>query len=106
MEQYESEDGYRASLLEYIGTYEDWDLAITNILEATEKCAIMGDLFASAAQKHLLVADRYSGVIVLMSYDYLFLFQQCVQLFKDEGCAVLTSSEIFKTLSDKIQHIK
>ena len=100
--EYDNEDGYRSSLLKCVGTYEDWDKIISYILDATAECAIMGNLFESAAQKHLLVADRYSGIIVLMSYDYLFLFHKCMQLFLLNGCKAL-DSDIFQALTDKIQ---
>ena len=59
-------------------------------------------LCEDAAKKHLYVADRYSGIIVLMSYDYLDLFHECMQLLLEQGCGAVESSASAKALKGRI----
>lgn len=99
-----NQDQYRDALLQCVGgSVDDWDEAICHIMDVTENCEIMTTLCESAAKRHLFVEDRYSGIIVLMSYDYLDLFHKCMQLLLDEGCDAMKSSAApVKALHDKI----
>ena len=98
-----NEEQYRNALLQCIGgSLDDWDEAICHILKVTEDCEMMSALCEDAAKKHLYVEDRYSGIIVLMSYDYLDLFHECMQLLLEQGCGAVESSESAKALKGRI----
>lgn len=102
-----NEEQYQNALLQCIGgSLDDWDEAICHILKVTEDCAMMTALCEDAAKKHLHVEDRYSGIIVLMSYDYLDLFHECMQLLLEQGCGAVESSASAKALKGRIHALR
>jgi hypothetical protein len=104
MQPYTTDDEYRNCLLQ-LTTLENWT-------SFTENCCVdsMQPIYTLISVKYRYCTTNSLCVTILMSYDYLLLFHQCMQRYclqkleKKEQPFSFSQEECFQLLLAKINH--
>lgn len=100
---YDTDNEYRECLVKIIQSYDNWQPFMTEIFSWTRNNPHMCALYEKAALKHFFVTNQESGIMILMSFDYLVQFHKCLQEFcKVEEPQNINLSIAYQDLLDKI----
>ena len=71
--------------IDYNDIFDVFETTMNELFEKIKNCSELNKLMKDKAEKLLLSTDLKSGLIILYSYDYMYLTHKCVSEYLETG---------------------
>lgn len=82
------EDFLNIFYIDYNDVFDVFETTMNKLFEKIKNCSELNKLMKDKAEKLLLSTDLKSGLIILYSYDYMYLTHKCVSEYLETGCVL------------------
>lgn len=79
------EDFLNIFYIDYNDVFDVFETTMNKLFEKIKNCSELNKLMKDKAEKLLLSTDLKSGLIILYSYDYMYLTHKCVSEYLETG---------------------
>lgn len=79
------EDFLNIFYIDYNDVFDVFETTMNELFEKIKNCSELNKLMKDKAEKVLLSTDLKSGLIILYSYDYMYLTHKCVSEYLETG---------------------
>jgi hypothetical protein len=79
------EDFLNIFYIDYNDVFDVFETTMNKLFEKIKNCSELNKLIKDKAEKILLSTDLKSGLIILYSYDYMYLTHKCVSEYLETG---------------------
>ena len=93
------EDFLNIFYIDYNDVFDVFETIINELFEKIKNCSELNKLMKDKAEKLLLSTDLKSGLIILYSYDYMYLTHKCVSEYLETGCVLPENIDLLDKIS-------
>ena len=93
------EDFLNIFYIDYNDVFDVFETTMNELFEKIKNCSELNKLMKDKAEKLLLSTDLKSGLIILYSYDYMYLTHKCVSEYLETGCVLPENIDILDKIS-------
>jgi hypothetical protein len=79
------EDFLNIFYIDYNDVFDVFETTMNELYEKIKNCSELNKLMKDKAEKVLLSTDLKSGLVILYSYDYMYLTHKCVSEYLETG---------------------